>query len=162
MAIQISMTKNRIIDIGVPYQLIHNILMLHNIIVNCKHFTADVPGAPERPTITNVDATSIGITWSTPEADGGSPVSGYVIEQRVNASPDWSKAFKGIVEDTTFTVTDLKKGNEYEFRVAAVNKTGQGEFSEPSPSTLCKAAESKCETGNFHYYEYVEKSSNVQ
>ena len=107
---------------------------------------ADVPGAPERLTVTNVDATSIGITWSTPASDGGSPVSGYTIEQRVNASGDWSKAFRGIVEETTYTVTDLKEGNEYEFRVAAVNKAGQGEFSEPSPASQCKAAECKCET----------------
>jgi titin len=36
------------------------------------------------------------------------------------------------VTDTTFSVTGLKEGKEYEFRVAAENRAGVGEFSAPT------------------------------
>ena len=103
----------------------------------------DIPDSPGTPQITNVDAKSIGITWSQPKSDGGSPITGYVIEKRNKTSTNWTKAFNGITEDTDFTIGDLEEGEEYEFRVATVNKVGQGSFSEASPFTFCKAPYSK-------------------
>lgn len=39
---------------------------------------------------------------------------------------------------TATSVPDLKEGEEYEFRVIAVNKGGPGEPSKPSASVTCK------------------------
>ncbi|XP_072046922.1 twitchin-like [Amphiura filiformis] len=92
----------------------------------------------ERPEVTKVDATLIGIKWSPPASDGGSPITGYVIEKKDRTSTRWTKAFKDTIEETEYTIKDLIEGKEYEFRVAAVNNAGQGPFSEPSQPTLCK------------------------
>ena len=39
---------------------------------------------------------------------------------------------------TKATVPDLKEGEEYEFRIVAVNKAGPGEASDPSDAIVCK------------------------
>ena len=98
----------------------------------------DVPGAPEKPEVTGVDRTQITISWSPPESDGGSPVTGYIIEKKETSSKRWTKAVKDSVSETTLTVKDLIEGKEYEFRVAAVNKAGQGPFSSPSEPRITK------------------------
>ncbi|XP_038047566.1 titin-like, partial [Patiria miniata] len=98
----------------------------------------DVPGAPEKPEVTAVDRTQISISWSPPESDGGNPVTGYIIEKKETSSTRWTKAHRDSVTETTLTVKDLIEGNEYEFRVAAVNKAGTGPFSAPSEPRITK------------------------
>ena len=103
-----------------------------------------VPDAPTKPRVTKVDARSISIEWSQPPSDGGSPVTGYVIEKKTTSASTWAKACEGI-ERTSCTISDLTEGQEYQFHVAAVNNAGQGSFSEPSQPTLCKPPFSKFE-----------------
>lgn len=45
---------------------------------------------------------SITITWARPRNDGGSPVTGYMIEKRLISDEKWTKATPAIVLDTTF------------------------------------------------------------
>ena len=40
--------------------------------------------------------------------------------------------------DTEFTVTKLREGSKYTFRVSAENKAGQGKPSEPSATIIPK------------------------
>ena len=40
--------------------------------------------------------------------------------------------------DTAYTVTGLKDGTEYEFRVAAENKAGLGKYSEVTEAVMAK------------------------
>ncbi|XP_033628855.1 titin-like, partial [Asterias rubens] len=98
----------------------------------------DVPKAPSKPEVSAVDSKQITISWSPPESDGGSPVTGYIIEKKETSSTRWTKAVRDSVSDTTLTVKDLIEGKEYEFRVAAVNKAGTGPFSEPSEPRITK------------------------
>ena len=99
---------------------------------------SDVPEAPSKPEVTAVDRTQISISWSPPESDGGSPITGYYIEKKERSSTKWMKAKREPVTDTTLTIKDLIEGKEYEFRVAAVNKAGTGPFSEPSEPRIAK------------------------
>ena len=85
-----------------------------------------------------MDRTQITISWSPPKSDGGSPVTGYIIEKKETTSSRWTKAHRDSVSETTLTVRDLIEGKEYEFRVAAVNKAGTGPFSEPSEPRITK------------------------
>jgi len=66
----------------------------------------------------------ITVMWDTPQSDGGSPLTGYVIEKRDISRPTWVKA--GTVEADTnlFKVTNLFESVEYLVRVYAVNKVG--------------------------------------
>ena len=74
------------------------------------------------------------VNWSPPENDGGSPVTNYILEYRRAGDKVWKAATKDVA-DTEFTVPNLQEGKEYEFRVAAVNKAGEGPFSKPSDVT---------------------------
>ena len=98
----------------------------------------DVPEAPGKPEVTAVDSKQITISWSPPKSDGGSPVTGYIIEKKETSSTRWTKAVRDSVSETSLTVKDLIEGKEYEFRVAAVNKAGTGPFSEPSEPRITK------------------------
>ena len=73
---------------------------------------------------------SVAIDWETPEDDGGSPITGYLVERREPTCLSWIRAEKMMSTDTFTKITDLVYGNEYFFRVAAFNAVGTGEFLE--------------------------------
>jgi subtilisin family serine protease len=77
------------------------------------------PGAPAAPMAAAGDMT-VAVSWSAPDSDGGSPVTGY----RVTASPgDGSCATAGAL---SCTVTGLTNGTAYTFTVTATNAAGAG------------------------------------
>ncbi|KAK1903238.1 Titin [Dissostichus eleginoides] len=70
-----------------------------------------------------------------PLSDGGSQISGYLIERR-HKGGKWIRVNRTPCKDMKYTVLGLFEGNEYEFRVFAENIAG---YSSPSPtSDLCK------------------------
>ena len=92
-----------------------------------------VPGKPGTPDITGTDKSSVALKWVAPDSDGGSPITNYLVQFRLSGSTQWLLANDTVtVPDTTFSVTGLKEGKEYEFRVAAQNRAGTGEFSAPT------------------------------
>lgn len=69
------------------------------------------------------------MTWKPPKNDGGAPVTHYNIEclswdRTGEGKESWKQCNRRDVEETKFTVEDLKEGGEYEFRVKAVNEAG--------------------------------------
>ena len=92
---------------------------------------ADKPGRPEKVEVVGVQKREAKLKWTKPRDDGGSPITGYVIEHRVEGGFKWVVANEGeIVTDTSYKVTDLKDNTNYDFRVAATNKAGVGEYTE--------------------------------
>uniref|UniRef100_A0A3B4ACV2 Titin n=1 Tax=Periophthalmus magnuspinnatus TaxID=409849 RepID=A0A3B4ACV2_9GOBI len=92
----------------------------------------DPPSAPEAITISK---NLIKIQWTKPQYDGGSKVTGYIVERKDLSSPDghWVRANFTNIADTEYTVTGLAEGEQYDFRVIARNAAGV--FSEPSDSS---------------------------
>ncbi|ESO84504.1 hypothetical protein LOTGIDRAFT_176120, partial [Lottia gigantea] len=86
----------------------------------------DVPSEPRKFQPTEVTKSSVTLTWVPPENDGGSPVTGYLIEKKTKTSPRWTKCNKSPVRDTIYTVTDLIENDDYEFRIMAENAAGAG------------------------------------
>lgn len=76
------------------------------------------------------------LSWNPPEEDGGARIKGYIIQKKEPFSSKWTAV--GSTDDTSFTVTGLKEGTEYEFRVAAENKAGTGKFSPATSPTVAK------------------------
>lgn len=74
--------------------------------------------------ISDITKNSISLAWQKPNYDGGSPITGYIIEKREGVSTRWSKANLTNVTDTRFTVTGLTQDETYEFRVMAKNAVG--------------------------------------
>lgn len=61
----------------------------------------DPPGAPGAPRYVDSDEDSITITWVKPRHDGGSPITGYVLEKRLITEDKWTKATHALIQGTT-------------------------------------------------------------
>lgn len=64
--------------------------------------------------------------------DGGSDVTGYVVEILEEGSEQWYRATTKALKTNQYVAAGLAANKKYQFRVAAVNSNGTGEFSEPS------------------------------
>uniref|UniRef100_A0A674JYI5 Titin n=1 Tax=Terrapene triunguis TaxID=2587831 RepID=A0A674JYI5_9SAUR len=97
----------------------------------------DRPGPPEGPLkITGVTAEKCYLAWAPPLHDGGSSISHYIIEKRETSRLSWTVVASD-VQALNHKVTKLLPGNEYIFRVMAVNKFGIGEPLESEPVVAC-------------------------
>lgn len=74
--------------------------------------------------ISDITKNTISLAWQKPNYDGGSSITGYIIEKREGVSAKWSKVNLTNVTDTRFTVTGLTQDETYEFRVMAKNSVG--------------------------------------
>uniref|UniRef100_A0A915DB67 Fibronectin type-III domain-containing protein n=1 Tax=Ditylenchus dipsaci TaxID=166011 RepID=A0A915DB67_9BILA len=88
----------------------------------------DKTGAPEA---TDWDSDHVDSKWAAPTNDGGAPIKQYQIEKRSKYGR-WEPAVTVPADVLQATVPDLTKGEEYEFRVIAVNKGGPSDLSDPS------------------------------
>lgn len=98
----------------------------------------DEPDAPEKPQVTDWDRDRIDIQWKPPKNDGGSPIKRYIIEKKEKTSPNWIECGQVPGASTTFSAKGLKEGDEYQFRVIAVNDAGPSNPSEPSDPQKAK------------------------
>ena len=107
----------------------------------------DKPSKPGTPEILDYDVDSADIRWSSPKTDGGSPITHYIIQQKVNGG-DWQKVdvFNTPTgnEVLEYRVNGLVESSKVQFRVIAVNKAGESEPSDPSPTHTVKHR--KCKT----------------
>lgn len=88
-------------------------------------FFTDTPGPVSDLKVSDVTKTSCHISWAPPENDGGSQVTHYIVEKRDAERKTWSTVTPE-VKKLSFQVTNLVPGNEYFFRVTAVNEYGPG------------------------------------
>jgi len=84
----------------------------------------DSPSAPRNLRGVEVDASYITLAWDSPESDGGSALTGYVIEKRDMKRAEY--VFLANVDATTlqYKATRLFEGCDYMFRVFAENQAG--------------------------------------
>ena len=105
-----------------------------------RFVTEGKPDPPQNLSITGVTESTVGLKWEPPELDGGSPVTGYVVEMRATSKKSWTKVDD--IKSLELTASKLAEGTEYVFRVAAQNAVGIGDFAE-----LQKPAVPKSEFG---------------
>jgi len=92
--------------------------------------TSDTPEAPRSVEIAEVSRAGIVLQWDAPRHDGGSPVTGYVVER----AQAYSNRFLRLAHllspvETTYRDVNVHDGYEYEYRVCAENEAGEGQFS---------------------------------
>lgn len=116
------------------------------------------PGAP-----TDVVAQPLNgaarLTWGAPADDGGSPITGYKIEQNIG-----NTTWLTIKDDTgstatSYDLTDLDNNVSYQYRVSAINIPGAGPASDPSP-TVTPSSNLFISTWNTNNTSYGSSGSN--
>lgn len=91
---------------------------------------ADRPEAPRFPIVENILDEAVILSWKPPNLDGGSLVTGYIIEKRESGTGQWVPCARS--RFTYFTVEGLKPRHSYEFRILAENKHGISDPCEPT------------------------------
>ena len=90
--------------------------------------SATVPGTPRSLQVQTAGTGELAVTWQTPESNGGSNVTGYQVQWKLesgswNTEADVSSA---TTTGTSYTITSLSLNTEYAVRVIAVNGVGDG------------------------------------
>ncbi|CAJ1057448.1 titin-like [Xyrichtys novacula] len=99
--------------------------------VTCK--VLDRPGPPAGPLeVSGLSAEKCTLSWGPPHETGGAEIMYYIIEKCETSRVAWIVMY-GDMMATTCKITKLLRGNEYLFRVRAVNKYGEGENLESEP-----------------------------
>uniref|UniRef100_A0A3Q2XQ63 Myosin-binding protein C, cardiac-type n=1 Tax=Hippocampus comes TaxID=109280 RepID=A0A3Q2XQ63_HIPCM len=83
----------------------------------------DVPGAPEVLKVLDVWGFNVALDWKPPRDDGNCEIAGYRIQKADKKTMEWFTVFDQY-RRTNCVVSDLIMGNEYLFRVFAINLVG--------------------------------------
>lgn len=88
----------------------------------------DIPGPPASMKFDEVLSEQIKLSWEAPLADGGSPITNYVVDKRETSRANWAQVSAKISGDTKECLVEkLIEGHEYQFRVRAENRYGTGD-----------------------------------
>ncbi|XP_050798049.1 myomesin-1 isoform X2 [Gopherus flavomarginatus] len=98
----------------------------------------DIPKAPGRIIPTRNTDTSVVVTWT--ESKDAKELVGYYVEASIAGSGRWEPSNNNPVKGTRFICHGLLTGENYIFRVRAVNAAGLSEYSQESEAIEVKAA----------------------
>lgn len=90
------------------------------------------PDAPEPPKPDRITKDSVTLSWRPPRSDGGAKIRGYIIQMKQRAQEEWDDVNGALIPTNVYTVPKLTEGEEYLFRVIAVNDVGNSDPSRPS------------------------------
>ena len=121
----------------------------------------DRPHVPRNVRVTDQYKDFIVIEWDKPDNDGGSPITGYVVEKREASRKMWTGISETSADTLKVKATRLSEGSEYYFRIAAVNSIGQGPFGIMDDSVTAKLPFSKCWYRRHHLTFAVLYSENI-
>jgi len=83
-------------------------------------------GPPGQPVVDSVSPNAIALHWDKPRDTGNGKIQGYIVEMKPTAGGDWKEVNLDPVREPEMVVPHLKEGQEYQFRVKAVNEAGPG------------------------------------
>ena len=86
------------------------------------------PQAPKDLIAETVSQSQINLAWIPPDNNGGTPLTGYLIEFSADGGGEWNKLTETAV-GTSYAHKGLRAGTTYRYRVSAINGIGIGEAS---------------------------------
>lgn len=98
-----------------------------------------VPNPPKDAEIFDWTETTLSVQWKAPDSDGGSPITGYVIEYKEKMASTWKSYVESDPNKLTTIIPDLRTGAQYVVRVRARNVEGDSEPSNTTPPKIAKA-----------------------
>ncbi|CAG9530817.1 unnamed protein product, partial [Cercopithifilaria johnstoni] len=90
----------------------------------------DVPGPPKNGHITDIGSSCARVHWEAPNDDGGSAITGYIVEKREESRRAFHRVAQVSSEEMDYYIDDLKMNTSYTIRIAAMNNYGVGEYLE--------------------------------
>lgn len=82
------------------------------------------PSPPQNLNVTNVTSKSVTIQWESPESNGGTEITSYIIEKHLSKSSQWSRVATLDSYCLSYCIDNLRETNELNFRVLAENAIG--------------------------------------
>ncbi|TNN80550.1 Myosin-binding protein C, cardiac-type [Liparis tanakae] len=86
----------------------------------------DLPGPPEALKIMEIWGSNVGLEWKAPKDDGNCEITGYTIQKAEKKTMEWFTVYDNY-RRTNCVASDLIMGNDYVFRVFAINQVGPSE-----------------------------------
>uniref|UniRef100_A0A9J8CUV2 Myosin binding protein C3 n=1 Tax=Cyprinus carpio carpio TaxID=630221 RepID=A0A9J8CUV2_CYPCA len=83
----------------------------------------DLPGPPQNLKVIDVWGFNVALEWKPPKDNGNCEITGYTIQKADKKTMDWYTVYEQY-RRTNCVVSDLIMGNEYMFRVYAMNMVG--------------------------------------
>ncbi|XP_042616043.1 myosin-binding protein C, cardiac-type isoform X4 [Cyprinus carpio] len=83
----------------------------------------DLPGPPQNLKVIDVWGFNVALEWKPPKDNGNCDITGYTIQKADKKTMEWYTVFEHY-RRTNCVVSDLIMGNEYVFRVYAINMVG--------------------------------------
>lgn len=82
------------------------------------------PSPPQNLHVTHVTSKSVTIEWDTPDSNGGTEITSYIIEKHLTKSSKWSCVATLDSYCLSYCIDNLKETTELNFRVSAENAIG--------------------------------------
>jgi len=93
------------------------------------------PQPPTGLTATAISSSQINLSWTAPNNNGGSSITGYKIEQSTDSGSTWNVIVSNTGSTgTTYSNTGLSPSTTYTYRVSTINSVGTS-----SPSSISSA-----------------------
>ena len=96
------------------------------------------PGKPRSLSLSAGDQ-RIEVSWVEPESDGGAGITDYEVHYKKHSQNRWSAA-ESAGTDLAHSISGLDNGDTYDVQVRAVNRHGEGDWSDPPASTTPNVA----------------------
>ena len=100
-------------------------------------FVVEIPAAPTNLRVTGTNSGSIAVAWDAPTYDGGSPLTGYLVETCRTGLSIWSKPSYAPAEKLDYVIDGLSDGEHYFVRVFAENDLGVSRRSADLLEAVC-------------------------
>ena len=98
------------------------------------------PSAPCGPLkVSNILKNSLTISWQLPAFDGGSPITGYLIEKRDTQIAGWILVDSIKPNIYSYDINGLIEGHRYSFRVCAENRLGRSLYLDTTEFVTAKS-----------------------
>uniref|UniRef100_A0A672I9A8 Titin n=1 Tax=Salarias fasciatus TaxID=181472 RepID=A0A672I9A8_SALFA len=97
---------------------------------------SEKPQPPGKVSVVDVTHSTVSLKWEKPEHDGGSRISYYEVELAPKDSETWTVCAS--VKALETVVSNLLTGEEYQFRVVAVNDKGKSDPRQLVQSVVAK------------------------
>ncbi|KAK3527738.1 hypothetical protein QTP86_002570 [Hemibagrus guttatus] len=83
----------------------------------------DLPGSPQNLKLVDIWGFNVALEWKPPKDNGNCDITGYTIQKADKKTMEWFTVYEQY-RRTNCVVSDLIMGNEYIFRVFAMNAVG--------------------------------------